>query len=95
MLLQVYIHHHVYYLRYNISKDQLDSFTGTHTEVIAIYGNLNVGMTVDVFEYLLQQIEQALETGKDGMGYLVFLVTLELLLNVGQYDAYELYDCYD
>ena len=51
------------FLRYNISKNQFDSLTGSHTEIIAIYGNLDVGMAVDVSEDLLQEVEQALETG--------------------------------
>ena len=56
--------------------------------------HLNVGLSVDVFEELLEEPEAALEDAKEDLGDPASLV-LELLLQVGQDDADQLDDGYD
>lgn len=41
-------------LRDNIPENKFNSFTGTSTEIIAVNRNLNISLTVDVFENFLQ-----------------------------------------
>ena len=70
------------YIRYNIPQDQFHSFTSTSTEVISIYGNLNVGMTVDISKDFFQQIETTLHTCKNSMCYFTLFVLFKFLLDV-------------
>lgn len=70
--------------RQNISQDQFHCLTCSSTEIIPIYGNLNVGMAVDIFEYFLQQVEAALHARQNGVCYFAFFVLLQFLLYVSK-----------
>ena len=57
---------------------------------MTVNSNLNIGVTINVFEHLLQQIEAALHAGQDGVGDFAGFVFFQLLLYVSQYQAYHL-----